>query len=220
MKKKYRVILMNNGKYKKTLHRCDTRKTAFIAYNKLVKENKKDIVFPRRFVTLEKITPVEYHIVIIKAFWDESERQLIDNGFGEMVPIPLIGDWLPIISTNYDVEETFWVYDRSPIHERVLFNDICEIMKNLMNKQSRTLTFMVVHNKVVAYDDEVFQMIVCKNPEDGRRLHHKLSKALRDEERMYFMGAVDSSNITMAYDLIYERSGWTMSKIYKKTTRN
>ena len=43
----YRVILLSNGEYKKTLYRSKTKETVYNNFNKLKNEN--NVLFPKRF---------------------------------------------------------------------------------------------------------------------------------------------------------------------------
>ena len=54
----YRVILVRNGEYVSTLHRCRTKETAFINFHK-IKENNK-IIYPKKFISTNGIKPVKY----------------------------------------------------------------------------------------------------------------------------------------------------------------
>jgi len=216
----YRVILTKNGKYKKTIHRCKKRDTSFINFNRIKAENK--VFFKRKFINYKGIKPVEYKIYIVKDFEETDKFRMVRDRFGKLVEEkPLYGIWTVLADEDYDVEETFWVYGSNPLTERKTIYDIIQILMIGLQNSRHTKQIVVVHNKLLFYDEDRFDMVICKNKKDCQRLHHALAKAATDNKikSLYFMGTAGKGIIGEFYDIIHENTGWTYTKIWRTTTR-
>ena len=175
----YRVILLRNGKYKKTMHRCRTEDTSFINYQIIKKENE-GVIFPRKYINSNGIRPVRYKICVVKDFEEEDKQRVLRDDMGRVFKEKtLFNKWTVLASYEYNYEETFWLYGHDPIHDR---KKIYEIMKPLMvgaHRAKYTKQIIVVHNKLVIHSEEEFNMVICKNKSDAQRLHHALHKAAK-----------------------------------------
>jgi len=217
----YRVILLRNGEYKKTIHRCKTKKTSFINYQ-IIKKKNEGVIFPKKHINSGGIKPVEYKICIVKDFEEgDSERTLRDSLGRVYKEKTLFGIWTVLASNEYNFEETFWVYSHDPIHDR---RTISEIMKPLMmgaNRAKYTKQIIVVHNKLLFHSEEEFSMIICKNKLDAQRLHHALHKAAKknDIKSLVFMGTASPATVSRMYDIILDNTDWPIEKIRRTSTK-
>ena len=48
-----------------------------------------------------------------------------------------------------------------------------------MNIEYNSKEVIVLYNKLVIYNEEQFDMVICKNKKDAQRLHHTLYEATR-----------------------------------------
>jgi hypothetical protein len=79
---------------------------------------------------------------------------------------------------------------------------------------------IVVYNKLIIYNENQFDMVICKNLEDAQRLHHTLSKICKTKKlKPLFMGTATKATRTRMYDIIHEETGWPYIKIRKTSTR-
>ena len=64
-------------------------------------------------------------------------------------------------------------------------------------------------------------MIVCKNSSDARRLYKTLREFCETNKvnNIMFTGLVGKRNRTKLYKRIVEKTGWTMNKTYRSSTR-
>jgi hypothetical protein len=46
---------------------------------------------------------------------------------------------------------------------------------------------IVVYNKLIIYNENQFDMVICKNLEDAQRLHHTLSKICKNKKLKPFI---------------------------------
>lgn len=217
----YRVILLRNGLYKQTLHRCRTKDTSFINYQ-IIKKRNENIIFPRKFINSNGIRPVKYEICVVKDFEDgDGVRTLRDDLGRTYKEKVLFNKWTVLASHEYNYEETFWVYGDDPIHER---KTIVELMPRIMvgsGKQKYTKQIIVVHNKLVIHNEDEFMMVICKNKEDAQRLHHTLHKAAKKNKikMLIFMGTASPATVSIMYELILEKTDWNIEKIRRTSTK-
>jgi hypothetical protein len=215
----YRVILVANGKYKKTLHRCKTIETAYNNFHQLKENNK--VLYPRKFINTNGIKRVKYEICISKITEDGDEFRILRDDYGKLYTEAPLGDWTIITSDTYQVEETFWIYGFNPKADRP---NISEVVKRLMvgaHAKRMVKQVIVVHNKLLIYNEDQFDMVVCKNLEDAQRLHHTLAKIAKKQKikSLLFMGTAGAAMIGRMYDIIHDETGWPYTKIRRTSTR-
>jgi len=216
---KFRVVLVSNGEYKKTLHRCMTRETAYINFHKIKEANK--VFYPQRFINTDGIKPVRYQICITKITEPDDTFRILRDDLGKTYTEPPLGDWTIIDSAPFEVEETFWLYGCHPRHER---HTIHEIIKRLVTgayAKNMVKQVIVVYNKLIIYNEDQFDMVICKNLEEAQRLHHTLAKMARKQKikSLMFMGTASKVMISNMYDLIHEKTKWPYTKIRRRSTR-
>jgi len=216
----YRVILTRNGEYKKTMHRCKTRKTVFINFNKIKDSN--NIIFKREFINYKKIKPVKYKIYAVKDYEPTDESRVIRNNLGKLIKEPpIFGIWTVLNDSDYDMEESFLVYKHNHNYERKDIKYITKLLMLGIHDKFKTKEVIVVHNKLIIYNEDQFDMVICKCLKDAQRLHHVLNKAIiaNKIKNIYFMGTAKRSMISNLYILIHNHTNWPYTKIRRTTTR-
>lgn len=215
----YRVILVGNGIYKKTLHRCKTRGTAFLNFHKIKEENK--VLYPRKLINTNGIKPIKYQILITKVSEESDVYRILRDDYGKSYVEKPIGDWTILHSDNYQIEETFWIYGMDSKIKRPTIHEI--IKKLMIGAYSKKMVkqIIVVHNKLLIYNEDQFDMVICKNLEDAQRLHHTLSKIAKKQKfkSLLFMGTASKLMISRLYDKIHEETNWPYTKIRRTSTR-
>ena len=80
---------------------------------------------------------------------------------------------------------------------------------------------IVVHNKLLIYNEKEFDMVICKCKKDAQRLHHTLAKAAEKNKikNLLFMGTASKANVSKMYDLIHDKTKWPYTKIRRTSTR-
>jgi len=216
----YRVILVSNGEYKKTFHRSKTIETCYKAYHSLIEANQK-VMFPKRYINTGKIKPVEFKICVIKPTEPNDVFRTVRDDFGRTYTEKPIGDWTILASEPYEVEEEFWIFGRDPKANRPTIEDVVKRLMVGAFKEKMVKQIIVVHNKLIIYNEDQFDMVVCKNKNDAQRLHHSLAKIARKQKikSLMFMGTATPATITRMYDLIKESTGWPIQKIKRTSTR-
>lgn len=215
----YRVVLISNGEYKKTLHKSKTRETAFINFHKIKNNNK--VMFPRKFINTNGIKPVKYQIYITKVTEEGDVFRILRDSYGKTYTEEPLGDWTVIHSDDFEVEETFWMFGMDSKADRPT---ISEVVKRLMigaHSKKMVKQVIVVYNKLIIYNEDQFDMVVCKNMLDAQRLHHTLSKIVTKQKikNLLFMGTATKASTGVLYDLIHEKTGWPYTKLRRTSTR-
>lgn len=214
----YRIVLLSNGKYKKTLYRCKTKQNAYLKFHKMKEEN--NVLYPKKFLNTNGIKPVKYEICVTKPTEDGDTFRLLRDDYGKLYTEEPLGDWTILISDEYNIEETFYIYgyegDERPT--------IREVVKRLMigaHSKRMVKQILVVHNKLLIYNEDQFDMVLCKNLEDAQRLHHTLAKIAKKQKikSLLFMGTATPANVGRMYDVIHEETGWPYTKIRRTSTR-
>jgi len=215
----YRIVLLCNGEYKKTLHRARTLETIFMHYHKLKDEN--NVLYPKRFVNSNKIIPVKYEIAVTKPSEDGDKFRILRDEYGKLYTENPLGDWTILASQDYELEETFMIYGLG--YKNGERPTIREIVKRLMvnaHSKKNVKQIIVVYNKLLIYNEDQFDMVLCKNMVDAQRLHHVLAKIARKQKikSLLFMGTATKANIGRLYDVIHEETGWPYPKIRRQST--
>jgi hypothetical protein len=215
----FRVILVSNGEYKKTLHRCKSRETAFINFHALLEQN--NVMYPRKFINSKGIKLVKYTICISKVTEEGDTFRTLRDDYGKLYTEQPLGDWTILHSDEYQVEETFWLYGLEPKSVRPTITDVVKRLMIGVHAKKMVKQIIVVHNKLVIYNEDQFDMVICKNLEDAQRLHHTLAKIAKKQKikSLLFMGTATPATVSRMYDLIHDETGWPYTKIRRTSTR-
>jgi hypothetical protein len=215
----YRVVLTANGVYKKTLHRCKTRETAFINFHRIKDENK--VMFPQKFINTKGIKPVKYEICVTKPTEESDVFRILRDDFGRTYTESPLGDWTILHSDSYEIEESFWMYRFNPKLERPTIKEVVKRLVTGAHSKKMVKQIIVVYNKLIIYNEDQFDMVLCKNMEDAQRLHHTLARIAKKQKikSLMFMGTASKANIGRMYDLIHDNTKWPYTKIRRRSTR-
>lgn len=216
----YRVILTRNGVYKKTLHKCKTKDTSFINFNRIKDDN--NVLFEKKYINYYGIIPVEYKIYVVKDFDESDEPRLVRDRMGKLInEKPIFGIWTVLHDSEYKVEETFWVYGYDKRNDRKTIKDIVGLLMVGMNNPTKTKQVVVVNNKLLIHVEDQFEMVICKCKKDAQRLHHALADAanLNRINNLFFMGTANKKMCGDYYVIIHEHTGWDYTKIWRTSTR-
>ena len=217
----YRVILTKNGDYKMTLHRCKTIETSFMNYHKIIDTNK-SVLFPKKFINYGGIKSVKYRVYIVKDTEKNDEfrsrRDSIGRTYKEK---PLFGIWTVLDDHPYELEETFWMYGKDSKNDRITIHEIMNRLMININDIKQSKQIIIVHNKLVIYNEKQFDMVICKCKKDAQRLHHDLDRVVAKSKikGLVFMGTANKVMIGRMYDIIQENTGWDILKIRRTSTR-
>jgi hypothetical protein len=217
----YRVVLISNGVYKKTLHRSRTKPTIFKNYHRIKEENEK-VMFPKRFINTGSIKPVKFEVMVVKDYEEGDKLRTVRDELGKTHEEPLLGgNWTILASDKYEVEETFWIYGRDSKKNRPTIHEIVRLLMIDIDKKRYNKQIVIVHNKLIINSEEQFDMVLCKCKDDAQRLHHLLAKKVKKLKikNLLFMGTASEASVSMLYDLIQENTGWDRQRVKRRNTR-
>lgn len=206
----YRIILTLDGKQKKLFFKSKDRELTLKEFNKLTIQNNKNIVFPKIFNNNKGINKCQYELLLLKEMGPES---IVDSDrvFNNNYKI--------ILRENYLMEETFSVYGFNSRTERKTVQDIVKILTE--QKSASHKEVIIVHNKLLIYNEDFFDMIICKCEYDARRLNSILFDLFNKNKthKFIFVGLAKLEHMTFLYDLIQEETQWPRNRIRRTTTR-
>lgn len=179
------------------------------------------VKFPKRFINTQAIKPVEYRICVTKPTEEGDVFRTIRDDFGKVYKEQPLGDWTILASEKYEIEEQFWIYGMNPKKNRPKIDEIVKRIMKGAYKKNMSKQIIVVHNKLVIFNEEQFDMVLCKCREDAQRLHHALAKITKKMKikSLLFMGTATPATIERMYDIIRENTGWKIEKIRRYCTR-
>jgi hypothetical protein len=157
--------------------------------------------------------------MFLKEKEDSDSPFYVRDELGRNKPVDIKSDkWSLIHKDDFLYEEKFTVYGYD---ERLETKDIIKKILLRRNKKDKIKQINYVINKVLIYQNGDFDVIVCKNSSDARRLYKTLREFCETNKvnNIMFTGLVGKRNRTKLYKRIVEKTGWTMNKTYRSSTR-
>ncbi len=213
----YKIIITKDGKKKKVLYEGSSEDTAKEKYFNT--KDKNIVLFPKKNNAYKKVKPVHYEIMFLKEKEDSDSPFYVRDELGRNKPVDIKSDkWSLIHKDDFLYEEKFTVYGYD---ERLETKDIIKKILLRRNKKDKIKQINYVINKVLIYQNGDFDVIVCKNSSDARRLYKTLREFCETNKvnNIMFTGLVGKRNRTKLYKRIVEKTGWTMNKTYRSSTR-
>jgi len=100
-----------------------------------------------------------------------------------------------------------------------------EIIKLILLRRHKGILLKQVNyvvNKVLIHQDGEFDIITCKTKSDAKKLYTTLRNFYESNDKMkniLFTGLVSKRNRTELYKKIVEKTGWSINKVYRSSTR-
>ena len=213
----YKIIITKDGKKKKVLYEGSNEDTAKEKYFKT--KDKNIVLFPKKNNAYKKVKPVHYEIMFLKEKEDSDSPFYVRDELGRNKPVDIKSDkWSLVHKDDFFYEEKFTVYG---FKERLETKDIIKKILLRRNKEDKIKQVNYVINKVLIYQNGDFDVVVCKNPSDAKRLYKTLREFCETNKvnNIMFTGLVGKRNRTKLYKRIVEKTGWTINKTYRSSTR-
>jgi len=213
----YKIIITKDGKKKKVLYEGSSEDTAKEKYFNT--KDKNIVLFPKKNNAYKKVKPVHYEIMFLKEKEDSDSPFYVRDELGRNKPVDIKSDkWSLIHKDDFLYEEKFTVYGYD---ERLETKDIIKKILLRRNKKDKIKQINYVINKVLIYQNGDFDVVICKNSSDARRLYKTLREFCETNKvnNIMFTGLVGKRNRTKLYKRIVEKTGWTMNKTYRSSTR-
>ena len=214
----YKIIITKDGKHKKLIYEGRDKKHAKNKYFSLKDKNK--ILTPKKTNAYKKTKPVIYELLLLKEKEENDPKFYTKDELGRNIEINVKSDkWTILHKDEYFYEEKFTVFD---YNKRL---DTKEIIKLILLRKHKGILLKQVNyvvNKVLIHQDGDFDIVVCKTKSDAKRLYEILREFYESNDRIkniLFTGLVSKRNRTELYKKIVKKTGWTINKVYRSSTR-
>ena len=164
--------------------------------------------------------------LILKKNNKGASANKLRNEYGKLVDHEVVGGkWLIVDKFPCLEEETFWVYGFDNKKDRKTFSWIFNefITEKVANPDTVVLIY-VYNNKVIfKYDDEDFELVICKCVSDAIRMYNFIqARTRRFRKRIILLGATGGHSPRGAeiIDMIRKKTGWKDKKIWERSTRH
>jgi len=213
----YRIIISQNGKKKKVVHKSND--LTFINRKYFSIKDKNNVLFSKKTTSYLKTKPVKYELILMKK-WDSKDIAFLDRDpLGRIIEVEDVNKkWTILYKNEYHYEETFKVfgYPKRLESKEIIKNIILKKNKGIIIKQLNYL-----NNKLLIHQDTNLDIILCKCPDDAKRLYKIIEEFYKYNKinNIMFTGAVGDQNKKEVYKIIVEKTGWSKNKIYRTVTR-
>lgn len=225
----FQLYLINNNRKVEFIKCFPTEKQANKCFNKMLEENK-NVSFPKEYVNIDVIETCKYELLLIRRRGKNEEKTTkLRDSYGDLIEHETDSEnWVVYNKAPYKIEETFWVYGYSPLHQRKTFSFIYEeIVKPKTNIKGNFLNFILFKNKLLLETLSTKDLIICKNKSDCIRLYNELQRyCFNDKKCKYYMFCGDWGNgkknkyyYEKAIEKIHELTSWDKLKITRYNTR-
>lgn len=208
------IVLMKNREYVKRLGASWWKVDAYQKFTDLVKKNHETVKYPKEITLTAKTNrdttgvmtaPIKYEVLLIQKRsndeTEENERKFRDKLTGKFIENIVTGgneDYVILDKAEWFVEETFSVYGRHPINDRITYDTILnEFILDGASKENMRQVFTFGAHLVVQYGTD-FECVKCKTMEEASRLYTTLEKAIDKKTKKFviFTGSVDTDSNT------------------------
>lgn len=220
----YKLVSCHNGKQDRYIGTYRTIEEAYEELRRLISISNL-VQFPQKNTSLKKIVNSEYVYLLLERNRDGSKKNSrLKNNIGKLVEHKTNSKkWVIIDKEYYNVEETFWVYGKSPKYDRKPYSYVLSLLCGGIESKYEFKRVIQYKNKVLFKDDSsIYDIIFCKNISDSVRLYNKLREDVigLKIKNIYFIGSYDKlspKRKELESDLVAQ-TGWTKRKIQKHTT--
>jgi hypothetical protein len=214
---RYKIIITKDGKKKKVLYEGSNEKIAKQKYF-TTKDNNK-VLLPKKNNAYKKIKPVLYELLFLKEKMENDTSYFDRDELGRTIPIYIKSDkWTLVHKSEYFIEEKFSVFGYK---ERMDIKKILKMFVLNKTKEDKIKQINYINNKLLIHQNYDFDIIVCKNVYDTKRLYKTLIDFCdtNNVKNILFTGSINRKNRTKTYKRIVEKTGWTFNKTYRTSTR-
>ena len=195
----------------------------------LLEENEK-IELPVKYINNKRNSKKHYELeseyVVLKRIRDkdtESKETMLRDEYGKFVKhVTTSENWAVYEKIPCKKEETFWVYGYNPKSGRKTIQWIyTNFINNFIENTTDMLQIYLYNNKLIfLYPQNELNFVITKNVSDGIRVYNFLHEKYKKNKQIMFTGFVTQSSdrAKQTIELLTEKTGWYLTKIYRKHT--
>jgi hypothetical protein len=222
----YKIVLVSNKKRSRILYRTNNEDDAYIEFATLIQNNK--VYFPKKKITSRDIlNNTQYEILLVKKRRKVRDKdvknRMVRNELNQLVEETIKSKkWIILNSNKYFVEEKFYVYGYCYVKERFTVKRIIKeiIMRNIRRKFMIKQIVLIKNKILIESDYDDFDLIICKDAEDGTRLYNILRSAIYKTKikNILFLGRPNLQTLGMYHKKIMDKTGWNHQKVRRVST--
>jgi hypothetical protein len=223
-------LIIKVMEYKVVLHSNFGRKKQFNTYKKYVDAmikfrylKGKTVHFPKKVVnSYGKLKPIHYTLYVIKTRVEDDEPRDIRDSMGRIITEEQPYDgWIIVDSCDFDVEEDVTVWSNTIGEARM---DVVGIIRSILirgtNNEKNVKIVTKLKNKIVLQDNKFMDILICKCPDDAKRLYDVLNNSASKTKikNLLFMGNATDKVASDLYEEIQKVTGWSKERIWRTNT--
>lgn len=211
----YKIVIVKNKKIYKVFKEYRFFKWALNKYTNLVSNN--NVHIKKIQVNTKAIKPVEYELLLLKKTpKNDTISKIVSNEYGNNVKMIIKGGWDIIKKSEWSIEERFFVYGYK---KRM---DVIDIISNVFKKFTKFYYVTIVLNKIVIYNDDFIEVILCKNGTDCDRLSYFIKKQMSNFGfiNFIFLGVANRKQRVNLYDRMELHTGLKRQELFRTSTRS
>jgi hypothetical protein len=204
----YQIILTENKEKVKTLHTYSREYDALRRFDRI---RKKTVVFPKTVTWKEQVlTPITYEVLLLKQK-EEGETHNVDATLNS-------DEWVIMDKVSFEEEEMFNV---TGSNRKLSAKEILEhvILPRLSDDNPKQL--IILNNKLVI-EGLALNVVTCKDVSQTIRLYNFYREMFLESGNLniMFSGIVEDKSMKKEwYKKIHERTGMSMNRLYRKSSR-
>ena len=202
------IILKNKSQVKKVLFWSQKEETSLSRWETYSRRKEK-VVIPKHNAYYQ---PAEYDLVFAKQVEGTPKPYEYKDNLGRNIEMTLEGNLEIIRIEPYKIEEKFKVYGRMRM-------TVKEIIGYIILSLDTLTSIGIVHNKLIMYNEQKAELVLCKNKQDCERLYNTIVKITRKRSKNLLYGGRYEGNL-MTYALKQVKNKLNVSDriLYRKTT--
>ena len=212
-KSMFKIVLASRGKVIEKLKNFPYRQEALAEFERMVKENHKETVFPKEWIKIGGIGyEADYELLLLKRRCGEKENVFkVRDDNGKYVDYEFNNpEWILFDRARWYKEEEFYVYGHHPMYDKKSFDWIYE---NLVRGGDKTdvKNVMVLINKLVIDKNDEPDFVICRNVSQAVKLYNKIyDRCEKDKvKNIIFSGNMSSKkNYRWCMERLEELTGW------------
>ena len=194
----------------------------------MIEKNKKETLFPIKYLNYKGIVEANYELYILKKVDEYSIKDsvMLRDDMGKLITHDTDNDKYQIIDkAKWNIEETFWVNGYDPKLQRKTFEWIFTNFIGHNKKDKYTFKNVIVYqNKLIIDTVDDTNIVFCKCVNDSLRLYTEIERICVENKykNIMFSGNLkdySKQTISLWIDKLCDVTGFNRTKIKRNSLR-